>query len=302
VLEKTSGLIIPLSWAGWGSFLTALFCDRYLKYHLPYKQLSLAVREDCTDSAADTDSRGLKRIIRILDKSAVLNSQGSFNGRLSRMLRLMGKEEKPEQIIMQTFIWGLLGAMPFLIVPFLLKNWLVLLLYPVFSLFIFFQEIKKIKREYQQWQTEIIRDIPEVIDRLRIGFVAGRDYISVLKQAAQNSGQAMRRVLEQLVNDIQAVGSSEALRAFAADYDIPIMGKLSSALTIAIESGYKAAEAYFANIEREIRKLREESNEQIIQSKPEKVVNLYILLFALSVAALVLKGWEIIRYIEVLFI
>ena len=70
---------------------------------------------------------------------------------------------------------------------------------------------------------------------------------------------------------------------------------------LAVESGYGAAEAYFSSIEGELTALRQEAAESLVKAKPEKVYQLYALLFALAVAALLLKGWEILQQVGMLF-
>jgi hypothetical protein len=111
----------------------------------------------------------------------------------------------------------------------------------------------------------------------------------------------MGQALSQLLNDIQTIGSAGALRLFAISFDLPAVQKLASALMLAVESGYGAAEAYFSSIEGELTALRQEAAEALVRSKPEKIVQLYGLLFGLAVAALLLKGWEIFQQVGRLF-
>jgi len=70
---------------------------------------------------------------------------------------------------------------------------------------------------------------------------------------------------------------------------------------LAVESGYGAAEAYFNSIEGELAALRQEAAESLVHTKPEKVYQLYTLLFCLAVASLLLKGWEILQQVGQLF-
>ena len=156
-------------------------------------------------------------------------------------------------------------------------------------------------RRYGRWQKALIQDIPEVMDRLRICFAGGRDYLSALRQAEATSGSAMNRALGQLIHDIQTIGSAGAFRLFSVSFDLPAIQKLASALMLAVESGYSAAEAYFSSIEGELSVLRQEAAESLVRTKPEKVYQLYALLFGLAVAALLLKGWEIMRQVGRLF-
>jgi hypothetical protein len=158
-----------------------------------------------------------------------------------------------------------------------------------------------VDRRYAEWQGKLAMDIPGVMDRMRICFAGGRDYLSALRQAQSSGGPAMSRALGQLVDDIESIGSAGAFRLFAISFDQPAVQKLASALTLAVESGYGAAEAYFSSIEGELAALRQESAESLVRSKPEKIYKLYALLFGLASAALALKGWEILSMVGRLF-
>jgi hypothetical protein len=139
------------------------------------------------------------------------------------------------------------------------------------------------------------------MDLLRICFAGGRDYLSALRQAQASGGEAMAQALGQLINDVQTIGSAGAFRLFAVSFDLPAVQKLASALMLAVESGYGAAEAYFSSIEGELAALRQEAAESLVRTKPEKVYQLYVLLFGLAVASLLLKGWEIFMQVGKLF-
>ena len=174
--------------------------------------------------------------------------------------------------------------------------------YPVAAAVLFKQALRDIDKKYLKWQKELARDIPEVMDRMRICFAGGRDYLSALRQAQTAGGPAMNQAIEKLIHDIQSMGSATALRLFAVSFDLAAVQKLASALMLAVETGYGAAEAYFSSIEDEITALRREAAEALTRSKPEKVYQLYSLLFALAVAALVLKGGEIFSQVGKLFV
>ena len=126
------------------------------------------------------------------------------------------------------------------------------------------------------------------------------DYLSALEGAAAGT-TALGRALEKLTEDIRTRGSQSALASFSASFDLPATNRLASALALAIESGYEAAEVYLVNIEEELRQLRQEAAEALVKGKPEKVKQLYFLLFILAIGALLLKGWEILGQVKTLF-
>jgi Flp pilus assembly protein TadB len=295
---------VSLLWSIYLSLLVDFSWQKRSQKIKLYQQISLTVMPQQEQKFYGfKDSRGLKRALQLLDKSEkLLELDSRLYVKLERMLRLMGQKKGGQEAFAQALLTGLLGALPILTVPVLMGNWTMLLLYPCFVLLITWQECDKIKRAYQRWQQELIYDIPEVIDRLRISFAAGRDYYSALLQAGTNCRSAMVQVLDQLINDLQTLGSKEALRLFVNDFDLPMMSRLATALNLAIDSGYSAAEAYFVNIEADILTLRQAAVERMVREKPEKVNRLYALLFLLSSCCLILKGWEIFREVSSLFV
>ena len=214
---------------------------------------------------------------------------------------LMGERTGAQETVTILLLRSLLVALPALALPLFWRGWWNAGAYPLMAAMLFRQEMKELDSKYARWQKELIRDIPEVIDRLRICFAGGRDYLSALRQAQASGGTAMGQALSQLMNDIQTIGSAAALRLFAISFDMPAIQKLASALTLAVESGYSAAESYFSSIEGELSALRQEAAESLVRTKPEKIYQLYTLLFGLAVAALTLKGWEIFSQVGLLF-
>jgi pilus assembly protein TadC len=164
-----------------------------------------------------------------------------------------------------------------------------------------YQNYQSLLKRYHAWQKEIQRDIPDLIDKLRISFASGRDYVSALIQVRASSGPKMARAIERLVSDIQSIGVARALDGFAAAFRMPVVNKLASAVRIAVESGYQSAETYFVNIESDLREVRQVAMEELTRSKPEKVYQLYLILSCLAIGTLCLKGWEIFSQITDLF-
>ena len=189
--------------------------------------------------------------------------------RLDRRLELMGEEADGRLYLTRRLVRCAAVALPVLAFPFLFRELQLLAVYPIFTAVLFRQELKALEKRYQEWQKCLIRDVPEVVDRLRICFAGGRDYLSALEGAAAGT-TALGRALEKLTEDIRTRGSQSALASFSASFDLPATNRLASALALAIESGYEAAEVYLVNIEEELRQLRQEAAEALVKGKPEK--------------------------------
>ena len=268
----------------------------------PYRQALYASKSDSWRDTGRRDSRGLRRATQIMDKGArFVHIEQSYWDSLNRRLTLMGEKAGARETVTILLLRSLMTALPILAIPLLWEGWWKAGLYPMAVVLIFQQEMKALDRKYRLWQKELVRDIPEVIDCLRICFASGRDYLSALRQVQEAGRGAMVRALGQLINDIQTIGSAGAFRLFALNFDLPATQRLASALMLAVESGYSAAEAYFSSIEGELTALRQEAAESLVRTKPEKIYQLYSLLFMLAVAALALKGWEIFQQIGLLF-
>jgi hypothetical protein len=242
------------------------------------------------------------RAIWVMDRGArIMRVDQSYWDRLDRRLAMMGDKANAKEVTAVLLIRGLLFSLPILALSLMWADLRMAGAYPVAVALLFRHEMRAIDRRYAQWQQELARGIPEVMDHLRICFAGGRDYLSALRQAQASGNPAIGRALSQLILDIQSIGSAGAFRLFSSSFDLPAIQRLASALMLAVESGYGAAEAYFSSIEDELSALRREAAESLIKAKPEKVYQLYALLFLLAVAALVLKGWEILNQVGRLF-
>lgn len=304
MLGKWIPWMVPMLWSGTAAAAAAVGLERYETRRKPYRLVRLAAQAcEKHDRYGLRDSRGLLRAAVILNKGIEqLVPEGHVWLALDRMLLAMGSGAAGREIFMQGLLQGLAGALPLLAVPILTKQWGWFILYPLGSVLLLVQRLRQIHSEFKIWQQQLTRDIPDVIDHLRINFAGGRDYLSALSQAGSHCGPVMALALEHLVNDIHTMGPSEALSVFSDRFDLAIMSKLASAVRIAVESGYGAAETYFANIEDEILALRQEAAESLIQAKPGKLIPFYLILYGLAIAALGLKCYEIFRQVSMLFV
>jgi hypothetical protein len=304
MLGKWIQWMVPMIWAGTAAAAAAVSLSRYEARRKPYQLARLAALAcERHDRYGIRDSRGLLRAAVILNKGIEqLVPEGYVWLGLDRMLLAMGSVAAGRDVFIQGLLQGLAGALPLLTVPVLTKQWGWFILYPIGSVMLLVQRLRRIHSEFKIWQQQLTRDIPDVIDHLRINFAGGRDYLSALSQAGSHCGPVMALALEHLVNDIHTMGPSEALRVFSDRFNLPIMSKLAAAVRIAVESGYGAAETYFANIEDEILALRQEAAESLIQAKPGKLIPFYLILYGLAIAALGLKCYEIFLQVSMLFV
>jgi len=217
---------------------------------------------------------------------------------MRNMLHLMGSTKSAESELAGYAVYGLAGALPVLFVPLVTGSAGYIALYPICAAMLICQKYTNLKRQYRQWQTEIITGLPELIDKLRISFAGGRDYISAFVQARETSGPRVRGLIENLLNDLQYMHPAQALNLFAESVKIPAVTRFASAVKIAVEYGYESAENYFRIIEQDLAEMRMASIEELTKSKPEKVYQLYLVLFALAAGALAVKGWEIFNQVN----
>lgn len=294
--------LTPLVWAMYFTWLLLGLLQWIDRKRRPYEMIRLAAKGGYAQSTIRKDSRGLVRAARVMERGArFIRVEQTYWDRLGRKLAMMGEKIGAREMATVLLIRSLAVSTLILALPLLWGGWWMAGLYPFAAIALFRMEMKELDRKYDKWQKELARDIPEVVDRLRICFAGGRDYLSALRQAQASGGTAMAQALSQLIHDIQTIGTAEAFHLFAVSFDLPAIQKLASALTLAVESGYGAAEAYFSSIESEITELRLEAAESLVRTKPEKIYQLYAILFALAVAALSLKGWEILGQVGRLF-
>ncbi len=230
-------------------------------------------------------------LLRTIRKYAELDDQIIVE--MGNMLRLMGSLNKPEKELARYIVRAIGGAVPIIVVPVLTGFEGYLLLYPLAVVILVLQQYKSLKKQFNQWQKDIIVDLPALIDKLRISFSCGKDYVSAFIQVRELSGLRMKTVIDNLINDLQYLRPALALDSFAESFNLPVVNKFTSAVKIAIEHGYEAAESYFAAIEDDISEVRKVAIEEKTKSKPEKVVLLYLIIISLSVGSLLIKGWEI---------
>ncbi|MDR0468442.1 MAG: hypothetical protein LBH09_00530 [Peptococcaceae bacterium] len=292
----------PLLWATYISWLVFAALDWWEERRRPYRQMLYATKGDRLREGSRKDSRGLMRAMWIMDRGArIMRVDQSYWDKLDRRLAMMGEKAGAKEMTAILLLRSLLLSLPILALSLLWADLRIAAAYPLTVALLFRQEMKVIDRKFAQWQQELARGIPEVMDHLRICFAGGRDYLSALRQAQSSGSPATGRALSRLILDIQSIGSAGAFRLFSVSFDLPAIQKLASALMLAVESGYGAAEAYFSSIEDELTALRQEAAESLIRAKPEKIYQLYALLFILAVAALVLKGWEVLNQVGRLF-
>jgi hypothetical protein len=300
-----------MGWLVVPSFLTAMaaavllflfLCRKQERRQSYFRAGIAALSEREWETFAQKDSRGLRRVMILVQTAGrFVDLDGLILNKIGAMLEIIGEHKQPEKELARYLIVGCIGAVPVLLVPFITQEAWYCALYPCFAAVLVYQNYQSLLKRYRSWQKEIQRDVPDLIDKLRISFASGRDYVSALIQVRASSGPKMARAIERLVSDIQSIGVARALDGFAAAFRMPVINKLASAVRIAVESGYQSAETYFVNIENDLREVRQVAMEELTRSKPEKVYQLYLVLSGLAIGTLCLKGWEIFSQVSELF-
>ncbi|KNZ69040.1 hypothetical protein Tfer_2284 [Thermincola ferriacetica] len=230
-----------------------------------------------------------------------LDLQKLFGYDLRNMLKMMGEKKKPERLLADHIVTAVLAGSVMLVLPLVTGFELYFLLYPVAIILIMVGQAQMVKKRFKAWQNEVVKDIPELIDKMRISLASGKDYLSALKKVQENSGPRLSKIVERLINDMQIMRPAQALDEFAQDFGLPVMVKFVAALKVGMEVGYEQAESYFANIEDDIRDLRKLSLEELTKNKPEKVVFLKGIMIAHALAALALTAVNLFSNVNKIF-
>lgn len=238
-------------------------------------------------------------VLRIMTKiKNVLDLEHIILSDIRNMLNQMGHNKTAENELAGYVVYSMTSALPVIAVPFITGYCGYIALYPVAVGIVFYRKYMNLKKQYLRCQTELVKDLPDLIDKLRISFASGRNYIPAFVQAREYCGPGMRNMLDKLVNDLQCMRPAQALDIFADAFKLPFVTKFASAVKIAVEYGNEAAENYFRIIENDILEVRRLAIEELTKTKPEKVYELYLLLVFLAAGALLIKGWEIFSQVS----
>lgn len=290
--------LMPFILAILGSLYLAktIFMDKHTKRAIIRAQEVIMTEREIEKAKENRATRFVLDMILKVQK--LIDLEGLIFFDLRNMLNLMRIKTRPESELAKYIIKGFLGSLPILAVPLLTGFIGYFVLYPIFVIVITYQQYLGLKKQFKKWQIEMAKDIPELIDKLRISFASGRDYISAFNQAKENSGKRMNNIIDKLINDFRFMRHTQALDLFAQSFKMPVVTKFASAVKIAIEHGYEAAENYFRIIESDITEIRHVAIEELTKSKPEKVYQLYLILLLLAIGSLAIKGWEIFSQVN----
>lgn len=217
---------------------------------------------------------------------------------MSKILHFLGIKRRPDELIGVYISKSLLLSLPVLILP-IITGWTgYLFLYLIMTIIITYRQYNNLLNEYRKKRIALKKDIPHIIDKLRISFASGKDHIAAFHQIKESTGKETQLIIESLLNDFQYMLPQQALDNFSTAFKMPVVNKFCSAMRIALENGYEAAENYFQIIEKDVYEVRQIAIEELTKSKPEKVQLLYIIMLNMASGALLLKGWEIFSQIS----
>lgn len=293
MLVNLWSFILPIILAIMAAYILSqfLFTDKETKKRILKAQLAVMSDRELERIKEDKPTQ---MIVALLPKiQNMINLDHIILNDIRSMLNLMGIKRRPEIVLASYIAYGMIVALPVFLLPPITGFWGYLALYPIAVIFLTYQKYRELQKKYKKWQLEMTKDLPPLIDKLRTSFASGRDYVSAFRQAADNSGPLMKTVLEKLLNDFNSMGHEQALNLFADSFKMPIVNKFCSAVKMYINYGAEAAENYFAVIETNIIELKKVALQELTRSKPEKVFQLYLIMFALAMASIGLTGWAI---------
>jgi|GEM_PF-4157806 len=213
--------------------------------------------------------------------------------------QLLDKEMSYERFLADAFGKSCIIAAATLVLPYLFEDKLYIAIAPVALMLSFLFLFKEIDAEYKKRQSEIVKDIPNLIDKMMITLEAGKPFITTFQQIQRSSSSPrMKKMLNRLIANMGIMRQSDAIEQFARDTGIPEMYQFAVAVKIGIENGYEEAQPYFQSIKHDLRELRKTALEELTRSKPEKIKYLYAILALHAVICVGIAFFEIFKKVN----
>lgn len=198
-------------------------------------------------------------------------------GKLRRMYMSLDKEHSFEMEVAGILVKSIIGAMPLAVLPFILGAPALLFAIPAGIVLFFAAQLNEIPKAYKRRQTEITKDLPQLISKMMIALETGKSFITTIQRLEETSGPRTRKMLSRLNANLRIMSVGEAMDLFAKETGVPVMREFAAAVKIGTNAGYEEAKSYFESIKDELKKLRLVSLKEVTRNQPEKVKRLYAL-------------------------
>ena len=199
---------------------------------------------------------------------------------LSDKLAMANVNKTPEEFFIKQATTGLGFFIISFLWIFILRTPLVLIPGLALAGYGMMMPLKELDKRIEERKNRIIMELPDFLDMLVLSLRAGRNLYSAIKKASEQSGPALRPLLEKLQADLELVeDKKDALWRFAESTGIQEVKDFVSAIEIGMDAKVKQAEEIYRSQSRMMRSLREMALKKYTRSIPSKVKILHVILF-----------------------
>lgn len=160
------------------------------------------------------------------------------------------------------------------------ENSLFYLGIPLLGGVFFMLGLREIEVKYRKRQRLLVRDLPNLIDKMISGLEVGTPLTEVFRVVSTQSSPLLAKLLKEMITNCNRMSISAALTIFAAKVNIPVMYDFVRTAQIISDKGFYEAKNELVRIKERMRNLRKQSLQELTSSNPEKMNKFYILMIA----------------------
>lgn len=226
----------------------------------------------------------LPKVFSVVDLSNI--KLGNISVR--NALVMMGNEMQFEEVMADVILKSLVGSLVVIVFPIVSGYWVTLLLIPVAFVGYMFMQNQSIINDFRNWQGEIKKDLPGLIDNMQIALKSGRPLLQTLYGVKTHmTNPRLLSMLDVLILNMQTMKPVVAINLFAEATGLPVMNTFATAVKTAMEHGYDKAENEFNSIKDSIRDLRRTGIGLLVKSKPGELRKLQWMAAAPAIAQII---------------
>jgi Flp pilus assembly protein TadB len=202
--------------------------------------------------------------------------------RLRKMYNGLNKKENFAVYLSKTFFKVLAVSCLPIFMYMLVPNKIFLIMVPLGVVLFFMAYIYKIKEEYQKRQNILLRDLPELIDKMTSALAAGRPLERIFEDFSDHCSPILSRMLMNLVANLNTMPMRNALRIFAMEVDYDEMYDFISVVNVIVEKGYHEAESNLQSIKDDLDVLRKKALEEKTKGDPAKFNMVFMVMLTIA--------------------
>lgn len=140
--------------------------------------------------------------------------------------------------------------------------------------------LREIEVKYRKRQRLLVRDLPNLIDKMISGLEVGTPLVEVFRVVSLQSSPLLSKYLKEMITNSNRMSISAALSIFASRINIPVIYDFVRTAQIINDKGFYEAKSELVRIKERLRGLRKQSLQELTSRNPEKMNLYYILVIA----------------------